>query len=142
MINDRSHGLTALTRWRKTAVAFLAVLTLTGVSMAQSDRDLREENQRLQTRVNDMQRELVAAQERIAQLERDLQRLTDFVFPAKAGIQRSLVKSSLCGCLQLNPAGDTSPSRLFSRIWPKPQPPWIPACAGPTVWCLFPFPES
>ncbi len=72
MLNDGSHGLTPMTRRRITAVAVLAVFTLTGASMAQSDRDLREENQRLQTRVNDMQRELDAAQASIAELQRQI----------------------------------------------------------------------
>lgn len=75
MLNDGSPGLAAMTRRRIGVVAVLAVFTLTGASMAQSNRDLREENQRLQTRVNDMQRELDAAGARIADLQRQIRML-------------------------------------------------------------------
>lgn len=75
MLNDGFHGLTTPARRRTMAVAVLAVLTATGASIAQSDRDLREENQRLQTQVNDMQRELDAAQARIAELQRQVRTL-------------------------------------------------------------------
>ena len=79
------HGLTAMTRRRIGAFAALAVFALTGASMAQSDRDLRQENQRLQTRVNDMQRELDAAHVRIAKLKREIRTLAQRLGQAAGG---------------------------------------------------------
>jgi len=70
-----TSGTSGTTRWRILALVVASLLTSTGKATAQSDRDLREENQRLQTQVNDMQRELDAARRRIADLERDLQAL-------------------------------------------------------------------
>jgi hypothetical protein len=67
-----TSGTSGTTRWRILALVVASGLTSTGAATAQSDRDLRELNQRLQTQVNDMQRELDAARTRIADLERDL----------------------------------------------------------------------
>ena len=58
-----------------TLIALLAVVGLTTPAVAQSDRDLREENQRLQTEVSDLQRELEAAELLIAQLKLEILRL-------------------------------------------------------------------
>ncbi len=68
-------GMPGTTRWPIIALVAVSVLVSTGEAAAQSDRDLREENQRLRTQVNDMQRELEAARRRIADLERELQAL-------------------------------------------------------------------
>ncbi len=68
-------GMPGMTRWPILALVAVSVLVSTGEAAAQSDRDLREQNQRLQTQVNDMQRELDAARRRIADLERELQAL-------------------------------------------------------------------
>ncbi len=54
------------------ALTALAVLSMTGPAWAQSDRDLRQENQRLQTQTREMQRELDAARDRIAELKREI----------------------------------------------------------------------
>ena len=70
-----TSGTSGPTRWRILALVVVPLLTSTGEATAQSDRDLRQDNQRLQTQVNDMQRELDAARSRIADLERDLQTL-------------------------------------------------------------------
>jgi hypothetical protein len=69
------------THRRILAVVVAILLTSTGVATGQSDRDLREDNQRLQTQVNDMRRELDAARTRIAGLERELQALMRRVGP-------------------------------------------------------------
>ena len=68
-------GTSGTTRWPILAIVVASLLTSTGEATAQSDRDLRQDNQRLQTQVNDMQRELDAARRKIADLERDLQTL-------------------------------------------------------------------
>ena len=52
------------------ALTAVAVLSTTGLAWGQSDRDLRQENQRLQTQVREMQRELDAARALIAELRR------------------------------------------------------------------------
>jgi hypothetical protein len=70
-----TFGTSGTTHWRILTIAVASLLTSTGVATAQSDRDLREDNQRLQTQVNDMRRELDAARTRIADLERELQAL-------------------------------------------------------------------
>ncbi len=70
-----TSGTLGTTRWRILAIVVASLLGSAGEASAQSDRDLREANQRLQTQVNDMQRELDAARTRIADLERDLQTL-------------------------------------------------------------------
>ena len=54
------------------ALTALAVLSMTGPSWAQSDRDLRQENQSLQTQVRELQRDLAAARASIAELQRRL----------------------------------------------------------------------
>lgn len=62
---------------RRPIIALVVALTAAcaGAANGQSDRDLREENQRLRTQVNDLQRELDAARTRIADMERELQAL-------------------------------------------------------------------
>ncbi len=59
----------------KRLIALGAVFVLCTTTLAQSDRDLREENQRLQTEVNDLQRELEAAEKLIARLQEELKGL-------------------------------------------------------------------
>ncbi len=56
------------------ALTTAAVLATAGAASAQSDRDLRQENQALQTQVRELQRELDAARASITQLERILAR--------------------------------------------------------------------
>ena len=70
-----TFGTSGTTRWRILATVVASLLIRTGEATAQSDRDLRELNQRLQTQVNDMRRELDAARMRITDLERELQTL-------------------------------------------------------------------
>lgn len=70
-----TFGTSGTTHRRILAIVASSLFAWTGVATAQSDRDLRELNQRLQTQVNDMRRELDAARTRIADLERDLQAL-------------------------------------------------------------------
>ena len=60
---------------RSLALGVLALLAAAGAASAQSDADLRRENQRLRTQVNDQKRELDAARNRIAQLEIEVQKL-------------------------------------------------------------------
>jgi regulator of replication initiation timing len=60
---------------RSVAVCVLALLTAAGAATAQSDADLRRENQRLRTQVNDQKRELDAARNRITQLELEVEKL-------------------------------------------------------------------
>jgi hypothetical protein len=67
---------------RSTAVAVLALLTTAGAASAQSDADLRRENQRLRTQVTDLQRELDAARNRIEQLEREVEKLRQLLAAA------------------------------------------------------------
>lgn len=69
-------GTPGTTRRRIIALVALAMIASTETARAQSDRDLREENQRLQTQVNDLQRELDAARATIADMQRELQVLT------------------------------------------------------------------
>jgi hypothetical protein len=76
-----TFGTSGTTYRRILAVVVAILLTSTGVATGQSDRDLREDNQRLQTQVNDMRRELDAARTRIADLERQLQALMRRVGP-------------------------------------------------------------
>ncbi|MHC4141298.1 MAG: hypothetical protein ACYSUF_05220 [Planctomycetota bacterium] len=60
---------------RSVALGVLALLTVAGAASAQSDADLRRENQRLRTQVTDQKRELDAARNRIAQLELEVDKL-------------------------------------------------------------------
>jgi hypothetical protein len=60
---------------RIVALGVLALLMAAGTASAQSDADLRRENQRLRTQVNDHKRELDAARSRIAQLELEVDKL-------------------------------------------------------------------
>ncbi len=55
------------------ALTAAVVLSTAGPASAQSDRDLRDENQSLQTKVRELQRELDAANASIAELQRRLQ---------------------------------------------------------------------
>ncbi|MHC4106939.1 MAG: hypothetical protein ACYSTY_02520 [Planctomycetota bacterium] len=62
-------------------------LTVAGpasIASAQSDSDLRKENQRLRTRVRDLERELDAAQNRIGELEVEVARLQEMVEALRA----------------------------------------------------------
>ena len=54
------------------ALTTAAVLATAGAASAQSDRDLRQENQGLQTQVRESQRDLDAARDRITELEREI----------------------------------------------------------------------
>jgi hypothetical protein len=56
-------------------VGVAALLATGGAVSAQSDADLRRENERLRTQVDDLQRELGAARNRIVQLEREVEQL-------------------------------------------------------------------
>jgi len=56
-------------------LAAAALLALTGTVAAQSDRDLRDENQRLKTEARQLTRELDAAKDRIEKLERQVESL-------------------------------------------------------------------
>ena len=60
---------------RSLALGVLALLAAAGAASAQSDADLRRENQRLRTQVNDQKLELDAARNRIAQLELEVGKL-------------------------------------------------------------------
>ncbi len=51
-------------------ITILTLFTFAGTSLGQSDRDLREENQRLNAQVKQLQSELNAAQSRIDKLEK------------------------------------------------------------------------
>ncbi len=67
-----TSGTPGTTRWRILTIVAASLFCSSGEAAAQSDRDLRQDNQRLQTQVDDMRRELDAARIRIADLERDL----------------------------------------------------------------------
>jgi hypothetical protein len=67
---------------RSIALGVLALLAAAGAASAQSDADLRRENQGLRTRVNDLQRELDAARNRIRQLEREVEQLRQLLAAA------------------------------------------------------------
>jgi cell division protein FtsB len=67
---------------RGIALGILAVLTTAGAASAQSDADLRRENERLRTQVSDLQRELEAARNRIDQLEREVEKLRQLLAAA------------------------------------------------------------
>ena len=54
------------------ALTTAAVLATAGAASAQSDRELRQENQGLQTQVREIQRDLDAARDRITELEREI----------------------------------------------------------------------
>jgi hypothetical protein len=56
-------------------VFLLALFSVSGAALGQSSRDSREENQRLRTQVEDLQKELDAARARIAELETRVQEL-------------------------------------------------------------------
>lgn len=56
-------------------LAATALLAATGTAAAQSDRDLRDENQRLKTEARQLTRELDAAKARIEELERQVESL-------------------------------------------------------------------
>ncbi len=58
-----------------TCLAAAALLAPTGNAAAQSDRDLRDENQRLKTEARQLTRELDAAKARIEKLERQVESL-------------------------------------------------------------------
>ena len=60
---------------RSLALGVLALLAVAGAASAQSDADLRRENQKLRTQVNDLNRELEAARNRIEQLELEVEKL-------------------------------------------------------------------
>jgi hypothetical protein len=66
------------------ALGILALLGTAGTASAQSDADLRRENQRLRTQVSDLQRELEAARNRIDQLEREVEKLRQLLAAAPA----------------------------------------------------------
>ncbi len=66
-------------------LAVMAVLAPVSSAMAQSDRDLRDENQRLTTEVKQLTRELEAAKRRI----QDLQRQVESLRTAMATLRRS-----------------------------------------------------
>jgi hypothetical protein len=60
----------------------LALLVTVGAASAQSDADVRRENERLRTQVSDLQRELEAARNRIEQLEREVEKLRQLLAAA------------------------------------------------------------
>ncbi|MHC4218466.1 MAG: hypothetical protein ACYSU7_08420 [Planctomycetota bacterium] len=60
----------------------LFLLAAAGTATAQSDADLRRENQRLRTEASDLQRELDAARNRIEQLEREVEKLRQLLAAA------------------------------------------------------------
>ncbi|MHC5004817.1 MAG: LapA family protein, partial [Planctomycetota bacterium] len=65
----------------------LAVAIAGSAATAQSQSDLRRENQRLQSQVSDLERELEAARERIAELDALVQQLREAVEAARRGEQ-------------------------------------------------------
>jgi hypothetical protein len=67
---------------RSFTVGVLALLAAVGTASAQSDADLRRENQELRTRVRDLQMELEAARNRIEQLEREVEKLRQLLAAA------------------------------------------------------------
>ncbi len=73
------------------SIAAIAGLCLTlmvagpaSIASAQSDSDLRKENQRLRTRVRDLEHEFDAAQNRIGELEREVARLKQMIKALRA----------------------------------------------------------
>lgn len=70
MINPRI--LSPAARIPGLVLALIAGFAFVQPAAAQSTRDLRDENQRLTTQVDDLQKELTAAKQRIAELERQL----------------------------------------------------------------------
>lgn len=106
-------GSPGTTRLLIIALAAAAAVARGGTALAQSDRDLREENQRLQTQVNDLQRELDAARARIADMERELQALmrrlggTSAPPPAAAPEERVTIDESV---------PNASPRALFQAV--------------------------
>ncbi|MHC4776704.1 MAG: hypothetical protein ACYTBR_15760 [Planctomycetota bacterium] len=67
---------------RSITLGMLALLAASGAASAQSDADLRRDNQGLRTRVSDLQRELDAARNRITQLEREVEKLRQLLAAA------------------------------------------------------------
>ena len=76
---------------RSITLGVLALLAAAGTASAQSDADLRRENQGLRARVTDLQRELEAARNRIEQLEREVEKLRQLL---AAGPQTSDAEST------------------------------------------------
>jgi cell division protein FtsB len=67
---------------RSITLGVLVLLAAAGAASAQSDADLRRDNQRLRTKVSELQRELDAARNRIEQLEREVEKLRQLLAAA------------------------------------------------------------